>query len=42
VEEVSLRRDYGNGLLDALFGVTPWGLCDVLVVEPKYQVPPTE
>lgn len=42
VEEVSLRRAYGNGLLDALFGVTPWGLCDVLVVEPKYQVPPTE
>jgi hypothetical protein len=42
VEEVSLRRRYGNRLLDTLFGVTPWGLCDVIVLEPKYQVPPSE
>ncbi|MBA4066173.1 MAG: dolichol-phosphate mannosyltransferase [Isosphaera sp.] len=42
VEEVSLRRTYGRGLLDTLFGVTPWGLCDVLVVEPRYHVPPKE
>jgi hypothetical protein len=40
VEEVSLRRKYGNGAFDKLFGVTPWGLCDVIVVEPKYHVPP--
>jgi hypothetical protein len=39
-EEVSLRRKYGNRLLDELFGSTPWGLCDVVVVYPKYQVPP--
>jgi 4-amino-4-deoxy-L-arabinose transferase-like glycosyltransferase len=42
VEEVSLRRKYGHGALDTLFGVTPWGLCDVIVLEPKYQVPPAE
>ncbi len=40
VEEVSLRRQYGRGLLDKAFGSTPWGLCDVVVVEPQYQVPP--
>jgi 4-amino-4-deoxy-L-arabinose transferase-like glycosyltransferase len=35
VEEVSLRRKYGQGTLDKLFGSTPWGLCDVVVVAPK-------
>ncbi len=40
-ESVSMRRNYGNKLLDKLFGSTPWGLCDVLVVYPKYQVPPS-
>ncbi len=35
VEEVSLRRQYGKGTLDKLFGSTPWGLCDVVVVAPK-------
>ncbi len=39
-EEVSLRRKYGKGLLDTVFGSTPWGLCDVVVVSPKHQVPP--
>jgi len=39
-EEVSLRRKYGRGVLDTVFGVTPWGLCDVIVVTPKHQVPP--
>lgn len=34
-EEVSLRRKYGDKLLDALFGSTPWGLCDIVVIEPK-------
>jgi hypothetical protein len=36
-EEVSLRRKYGRGLLDRLFGATPWGLCDVAVVVPRPQ-----
>jgi 4-amino-4-deoxy-L-arabinose transferase-like glycosyltransferase len=35
VEEVSLRRKYGKGAFDKLFGSTPWGLCDVVVVAPK-------
>jgi 4-amino-4-deoxy-L-arabinose transferase-like glycosyltransferase len=35
VEEVSLRRKYGQGALDKLFGSTPWGLCDVIVVAPR-------
>jgi hypothetical protein len=42
VESQSLRRGYGNALLDRLFGSTPWGLCDVAVVVPLYQVPPGE
>jgi 4-amino-4-deoxy-L-arabinose transferase-like glycosyltransferase len=40
VEAVSLRRTHGHALLDRLFGSTPWGLCDVAVVVPLYQVPP--
>jgi 4-amino-4-deoxy-L-arabinose transferase-like glycosyltransferase len=40
VETVSLRRKHGHALLDRLFGSTPWGLCDVAVVVPLYQVPP--
>jgi hypothetical protein len=42
VEAVSLRRKYGNAILDKLFGSTPWGLCDVVVVVPRYHVPPSE
>jgi 4-amino-4-deoxy-L-arabinose transferase-like glycosyltransferase len=42
VEAQTLRRGYGNALLDRLFGSTPWGLCDVAVVVPLYQVPPAE
>jgi len=41
-EEVSLRRKYGRAVLDTMFGSTPWGLCDVVVVTPKHQVPPGE
>ncbi len=40
IETISLRRKHDNPLLDKLFGSTPWGLCDVAVVVPKYQVPP--
>ncbi len=40
VETVSLRRTYGYRWLDALLGDTPWGLCDLAVVVPRYQVPP--
>jgi 4-amino-4-deoxy-L-arabinose transferase-like glycosyltransferase len=42
VESQTLRRGYGNAILDRLFGSTPWGLCDVAVVKPLYQVPPAE
>ena len=41
-ESVSLRRKHGSKLLGELFGSTPWGLCDVVVVYPKYQVPPQD
>ena len=35
VEEVSLKRKTGYGsLADKLVGSTPWGLCDVAVLEP--------
>jgi hypothetical protein len=37
VETVDLRRKYGRSLLDRVFGSTPWGLCDVVVVVPKGQ-----
>jgi 4-amino-4-deoxy-L-arabinose transferase-like glycosyltransferase len=40
VESVSLHREYHHGLLNKLFGSTPWGLCDVAVVVPLAQVPP--
>ncbi|MGL6094619.1 MAG: ArnT family glycosyltransferase [Fimbriiglobus sp.] len=34
-ETVSLRRSTGQGkLADKLVGATPWGLCDIAVVEP--------
>jgi 4-amino-4-deoxy-L-arabinose transferase-like glycosyltransferase len=42
VESATLKRNYGHGLLDRFFGSTPWGLCDVAVVVPLYQVPPAE
>jgi hypothetical protein len=35
IEETSLRRKYGDKLLQKVFGSTPWGLCDVAVVVPK-------
>ena len=35
VEETSLRRTYDRKELGRLFGSTPWGLCDVVVVAPK-------
>jgi 4-amino-4-deoxy-L-arabinose transferase-like glycosyltransferase len=34
VETATLKRKYGRGPLDRLFGSTPWGLCDVAVVVP--------
>jgi len=40
VETATLKRKTGNSLLDKFFGSTPWGLCDVAVVVPLYQVPP--
>jgi 4-amino-4-deoxy-L-arabinose transferase-like glycosyltransferase len=40
VETTTLKRKVGTGVLDKLFGATPWGLCDVAVVVPLYQVPP--
>jgi 4-amino-4-deoxy-L-arabinose transferase-like glycosyltransferase len=42
VEAQTLRRGYGNALFDRLLGSTPWGLCDVAVVRPLYQVSPAE
>ncbi|MGL6095418.1 MAG: ArnT family glycosyltransferase, partial [Fimbriiglobus sp.] len=34
-EHVSLRRSTGHGkLADRLVGATPWGLCDIAVIEP--------
>lgn len=35
VEAATLKRKYGQPLLDKVFGSTPWGLCDVAVVVPK-------
>jgi hypothetical protein len=40
VETATLKRKGSGSLLDKLAGSTPWGLCDVAVVVPKYQVPP--
>jgi 4-amino-4-deoxy-L-arabinose transferase-like glycosyltransferase len=34
-ETVSLRRSYPHPLLTRIFGVTPWGLCDIAVVAPN-------
>ena len=42
VEAVTLKRKGGGSLLDKFAGSTPWGLCDVAVVVPKYQVPPPD
>lgn len=42
VETTTLKRKVGSGVLGKLFGETPWGLCDVAVVVPLYQVPPAE
>jgi 4-amino-4-deoxy-L-arabinose transferase-like glycosyltransferase len=42
VETTTLKRKVGSGVLGKLFGETPWGLCDVAVVVPLYQVPPLE
>jgi 4-amino-4-deoxy-L-arabinose transferase-like glycosyltransferase len=35
VETTSLKRKYDRSVLDKVFGSTPWGLCDVVVVAPK-------
>ena len=35
VETVSFRRSYGHPWLDRIFGITPWGLCDIAVIAPR-------
>ena len=40
VETATLKRKGSSSVLDKLTGSTPWGLCDVAVVVPKYHVPP--
>ena len=34
VEATSMKRKYGQPLLNKVFGSTPWGLCDVAIVQP--------
>ena len=41
-ETVSLARKPGKGFMDKLFGSTPWGLCDVAVIEPSGKPPRIE
>ncbi|MCS6866090.1 MAG: glycosyltransferase family 39 protein [Gemmataceae bacterium] len=40
VATATLKRKGRGGLLEKLTGSTPWGLCDIAVVVPLYQVPP--
>ena len=35
IETTSLKRKYGQPMLNKVFGSTPWGLCDVAIVVPK-------
>jgi 4-amino-4-deoxy-L-arabinose transferase-like glycosyltransferase len=42
VETTTLKRKGRGNLLDKLTGSTPWGLCDIAVVVPLYQVPPPD
>ncbi|AMV28024.1 Undecaprenyl phosphate-alpha-4-amino-4-deoxy-L-arabinose arabinosyl transferase [Gemmata sp. SH-PL17] len=42
VETSTLKRKGKSSLLDKFAGATPWGLCDVAVVVPKYHVPPRD
>jgi 4-amino-4-deoxy-L-arabinose transferase-like glycosyltransferase len=42
VETATLKRKGKGGVLDKLAGSTPWGLCDIGVVVPKYHVPPKD
>lgn len=42
VEAVTLKRKGKGSLLDKLSGSTPWGLCDMAVIVPKYHVPPKD
>jgi len=42
VETATLKRKGSGSILDKLTGSTPWGLCDVAVVVPKYHVPPPD
>ncbi|MDY3562610.1 glycosyltransferase family 39 protein [Gemmata sp. JC673] len=42
VESATLKRKVKASLLDKLTGSTPWGLCDMAVVVPKYHVPPKD
>ena len=42
VETTTLKRKGKNSILDKFAGSTPWGLCDVAVIVPKYHVPPKD
>ncbi|MBP3960438.1 glycosyltransferase family 39 protein [Gemmata sp. G18] len=42
VETSTLKRKGKSSILDKFAGATPWGLCDVAVVVPKYHVPPRD
>lgn len=42
VETETLKRKGKGTLLDKLAGSTPWGLCDIAVIVPKYHVPPKD
>lgn len=42
VETTTMKRKGSGSILDKLAGSTPWGLCDVAVVVPKFHVPPPD
>jgi 4-amino-4-deoxy-L-arabinose transferase-like glycosyltransferase len=42
VETATMKRKGSGSVLDKFAGSTPWGLCDVAVVVPKYHVPPPD
>ncbi len=42
VETTTFKRKGSGSILDKFAGSTPWGLCDVAVVVPKYHVPPKD
>jgi len=39
VEETTLKRKYGDRMMQKLLGSSPWGLCDVAIVTPKGAAP---